>query len=146
MEFNEADSELLDGLELFVTTHVTTPLEWLKRQGEVIPPTNSPPEVPMGLAIWTSKVKAEYDPFSDEEEVCASDVGTVEITSYTQFLIGLRSIVESELPFDKRLNSLKDYLDRFPEWRDALASKYRRKPKKNPWPDFLINDWGNHSD
>ena len=81
-KYKKSDFELLDGLELFVTTQVTTPLEWLNRQGELIPPTNNPSEVPMGLVIWTPKVKAEYDLLSDEEESCASDVGTFEITSY----------------------------------------------------------------
>ena len=146
MEFNDSNFDVLEGLQLFVTTKVTTPLEWLRRQGELIPPTTQPPEVPMALAIWTPKVKAEYSLLSDEEEMCASDAGLVEVASYTQFLIGLRSIVESELPFDERLNAMKNYLDRFPEWRDALAKMHQRKPTKNPWPDFLINDWEKRSE
>jgi hypothetical protein len=145
LEYNESDLELFEGLQLFVTTKVTTPLEWLRRQGELIPPTTQPPEVPMALAIWTPKVKAEYNLLSDEEEMCASDVGRAEIVPYTEFLIGLRSIVESELPFDERLHSLKKYLNGFPHWSEALAIFYRKKPKKKPWPNFLIVDWESRS-
>lgn len=143
MEYNKSDLELHEGIQLFVTTKVTTPLEWLQRQGEMIPPTIQPPEVPMALAVWTPKIKAEYSLLSDEEEMSASDAGRVEIASYTEFLIGLRSIVESELPLDERIHSLQKYLNGFPAWSKALAKFYRRKPKKNPWPAFLINDWEN---
>lgn len=145
MEFNESNFDVLERLQLFVTTKVTTPLEWLQRQGELIPPTTQPPEVPTALAIWTPKVREECDLSFDEEEMCASDAGLVSIESYTKFLVGLRSIVESNIPTEERIRSLSSYLDKFPKWRDALAHKYRRKPKKNPWPIFLINDWENQN-
>ena len=117
-ELYAANTDLIDCLQLVVTMSLTTPLEWLLRDGET---TNVLSDVPENFAFWVPKLKTFRELGFDIDEVPdstrASAIGQIpeDGGDFLPFLIQYRRIVEAKDERQTILDNLTDLGAQHPE-------------------------------
>lgn len=105
--------DIINGLEFSATLQLRTPLEVLKRHGEIFSGHDTPPQYAKEQwhGIWLPKTKTFRELGIDvnemEEGSCASDAGSVKASEYLPFLLKFREIVEKTLSVDEAIVSLE---------------------------------------
>jgi hypothetical protein len=117
-------SELVTSWEFCATLQLRTPLRVLKKHGAIHSDLKSPPPSyaeEMWEGIWTPKQDSKYD-FLSEGATMSSDIGYVPSDGgdLLPFLIGVREIVETELPIDQRRKQLFKLLKNT-EWSETVS-------------------------
>lgn len=110
----QSNSDFLEGMQFSATLQIKTPIEVLNHHGEIFngPPSQAPKYGSQADGIWTFKVKTYrelgivVDEVDEAEFTHASDAGPIEPSRYLPFLIQFRSIVESELTHEDKLEKL----------------------------------------
>ena len=98
------DKDIVEGMQFHATCQLRTPIDVLKKHGEVfkgdgIPPTYGSP----GNGIWVPKlIETTYD-FLDKGATTASDAGPVDADEYVDYAIGLLGIFESDMTIDDKM-------------------------------------------
>lgn len=125
-ESYHANADVLEGIQFAPPLQLATPLAALEHFGEVFDgPFSSAPSYG-GHNFWVPKVKNEFSLFSDDEHDIASDIGPVKPSTYLPFLIGFRTIVESDLnPTEKKqkIEELREKNENFRVIWDDLNAK-----------------------
>lgn len=107
------NKDIINGLEFSATLQLRTPLEILKRHGEIFSGHGTPPQYAKEEwhGIWLPKTKTFRELGIDvnemEEGSCASDAGSVKASEYLPFLLKFREIVEMTLSVDEKIVSLE---------------------------------------
>lgn len=104
--------DIINGLEFSATLQLRTPLEILKRHGEIFSGHGTPPQYAKEQwhGIWLPKTKTFRELGIDVDEIeegsCASDIGSVKASEYLPFLLKFREVVEKTLSVDDKIFSL----------------------------------------
>lgn len=98
------NKDIVEGMQFHATCQLRTPIDVLKKHGEVfkgdgIPPTYGSP----GDGVWVPKLlETTYD-FLDKGATTASDAGPVDADEYVDYAIGLLGIFESDMTIDDKM-------------------------------------------
>jgi hypothetical protein len=104
------NKDIIEGMQFHATCQLQTPIDVLKKHGEVfkgdgIPPTYGSPRD----GIWVPKLlNSAYD-FLDKGATTASDAGPVDTDEYIDYAIGLLSIFESDMTIDDKMTQALVY-------------------------------------
>ncbi|MHB8100527.1 MAG: helix-hairpin-helix domain-containing protein [Sulfuricurvum sp.] len=107
------NKNIINSLEFSATLQLRTPLEVLKRHGEIFSGHGAPPQYAKEEwhGIWLPKTKTFRELGIDVNEMdegsCASDAGSVKASEYLPFLLKFREIVEKTLSVDEKIVSLE---------------------------------------
>ncbi|HBZ42627.1 MAG TPA: hypothetical protein DEO85_00890 [Maritimibacter sp.] len=118
------NADILDGWRLHVTMSLTTPLEWLLRDGEI---AKDQTNVPQQYGIWVPKTKGWRDLGFDLDELPpgprASQIGQIPSDGgdFLPFLIQYRTIVEADDERETVLARLSALGEEYPSINSKLG-------------------------
>lgn len=98
------NKDIIEGMQFHATCQLRTPIDVLKKHGEVfkgdgIPPTYGSPRD----GVWVPKLLDSTYDFLDKGATTASDAGPVDADEYVDYAIGLLSIFESDMTIDDKM-------------------------------------------
>lgn len=108
-EVVDNNKNILEGLVFCPTFQLRTPLEVLKKHGEIFRGSGDPPKYGQPRdGIWIPKVKEEFDLKIDSYP--ASDAcGSVKAEEYIEYAVGLLSIFETNENINTKMNRAATY-------------------------------------
>lgn len=103
------NSDVLDGLMFFPTLQLKTPVEILKKYGEIYKGIGEPPQYGGACdGIWIPKVKKEFS-LQIESYPSSDACSMVSADDYIQYAVGLLSIFESRDHISDKMNKALKY-------------------------------------
>lgn len=123
-----ANQDIIEGVQFTATLQIRTPLSVLKHHGEIYegPPSEAPKYCSQRDGIWVFVTDLE-DEESSYESNHASDIGPVNPAYYLPFLLEFRSVVESSLDHDEKIQKLYQLPERSKGFKtiwQKLTSRY----------------------
>ena len=135
------NDDICDGLVFHATHQLRTPVEILKKNGEVYRGKGEPPEYgTMADGIWLANVSSKYQFDEPGEEKAASDAGSVKSKDYLDFTIALLSIFErNELSIHDKMSLASTVSENNPT-REKIESLILKYYSQGDEDDFSIED------